>query len=68
MPETQRHLDIFVNSIDEAEVKRLRNKVDSLKRLLADRELELLKLKGPCSNNNCNLHYAHSGPCNISGR
>lgn len=68
MAETPRYLEIFANSIDEAEVKSLRNKIDSLKRLLADRELELLKLKGPCSNNRCNLHYAHSGPCNISGR
>lgn len=24
---------------------------------------ELLRLKGPCSNSNCKLHYAHSGPC-----
>jgi hypothetical protein len=28
------------------------------------RERELLELKGPCSNKECRLHYAHSGPCN----
>ncbi len=33
------------------------------KDVLADRERELLKLKGPCSNRRCRLHYAHSGPC-----
>lgn len=37
---------------------------------LADRERELLKLKGPCSGGTvgvgpCRLHYAHSGPCDI---
>jgi hypothetical protein len=31
--------------------------------VLADRERELLELKGPCSNSTCPLHYAHSGPC-----
>lgn len=29
------------------------------------REEELLKLKGPCSTDECRLHYAHSGPCDI---
>ncbi len=33
--------------------------------VLADREKELLDLKGPCSNGRCRLHYAHSGPCDI---
>lgn len=31
--------------------------------VLAYREAELLRLKGPCST--CRLHYAHSGPCDI---
>ena len=31
--------------------------------VLAERERELLTLKGPCSNKSCGLHYAHSGPC-----
>lgn len=31
--------------------------------VLADRERELLDIKGPCSNKKCRLHYAHSGPC-----
>jgi CRISPR/Cas system-associated endonuclease/helicase Cas3 len=33
----------------------------------AERERELLELKGPCSGAQgqaCQLHYAHSGPCN----
>jgi hypothetical protein len=33
------------------------------KAVLAERERELLELKGPCSNRNCRLHYAHAGPC-----
>lgn len=40
------------------------------KAVLADRERELLELKGPCSGGQvgvgpCRLHYAHSGPCDI---
>lgn len=35
----------------------------ALRSVLADRERELLDLKGPCSNRACPLHYAHSGPC-----
>lgn len=31
--------------------------------ILAERERELLELKGPCSNTKCRLHYAHSGSC-----
>lgn len=31
--------------------------------VLAERERELLALRGPCSNKSCTLHYAHYGPC-----
>ena len=31
--------------------------------VLADRERELMEIKGPCSNESCRSHYAHSGPC-----
>lgn len=31
--------------------------------VLAERERELLELKGPCSTGTCRLHYAHAGPC-----
>lgn len=42
-------------------------KLQAVKSVLADREAELLKLKGPCSSasQGCPLHYAHSGPCDI---
>lgn len=30
--------------------------------VLADREGELLALKGPCSLKDCRLHFEHSGP------
>ena len=36
------------------------------KAVLAERERELLELKGPCSSRDrhgCPLHYAHAGPC-----
>lgn len=33
--------------------------------VLAERERELLELKGPCSVADCRLHYAHAGPCDI---
>lgn len=34
--------------------------------VLAERERELLLLKGPCSNRDCRLHYAHAGPCDTT--
>jgi len=34
--------------------------------ILAERERELLQVKGPCSFKECRLHYAHSGPCDTS--
>jgi hypothetical protein len=38
---------------------------NAAKAVLADRERELLGLKGPCSAKGCRLHYAHSGPCDM---
>ena len=43
-------------------------RIAGLRHILADREAELFRLKGPCSNKSCSLHYAHSGPCNGRGR
>lgn len=40
-------------------------RIRALTSVLADRERELLQLKGPCSNKQCSLHYAHSGPCDV---
>lgn len=36
--------------------------LESAQFVLRERERELLKLKGPCDNKACELHYAHSGP------
>lgn len=36
-------------------------KLTACKAALAERERELLAIKGPCST--CRLHYAHAGPC-----
>lgn len=36
--------------------------------VLADRERELLEIKGPCSTDACRLHYAHAGPCDTRPR
>ena len=40
--------------------------VRGMRTVLADREAELLNLKGPCRAPGCRLHYAHRGPCNTS--
>jgi hypothetical protein len=40
-------------------------RISATRAVLADRERELLELKGPCSSAACRLHYAHSGPCDI---
>ena len=42
------------------------HKLAAAKAVLAEREAELLALKGPCSNRHCRLHYAHGGPCNTT--
>ena len=45
--------------------RRLARRVIALESVLADREAELLELKGPCRVTGCKLHYAHRGPCNV---
>ena len=40
-----------------------RHELNSVRFVLQEREAELLKLKGRCSNKRCRLHYAHYGPC-----
>jgi hypothetical protein len=40
-------------------------RIGATRAVLADRERELLELKGSCSSAACPLHYAHSGPCDI---
>jgi hypothetical protein len=44
--------------------QRLTTQLDAALFVLAERERELLELKGPCST--CPLHYAHSGPCDTT--
>lgn len=39
---------------------------EAVRSVRADRERELLELKGACSTEACRLHYAHSGPCDTS--
>lgn len=64
---------LVVNDANEAvlelhaEVERLRVKLAAAHAVCAERERELLKLKGPCSTDNCPLHYAHAGPCDVKG-
>lgn len=52
--------DITVRLVPAAEEIRM------LRHVLADRERELLEVKGPCSLKQCSLHYAHYGPCAIT--
>lgn len=51
----------------EAKIRKVLTEKDSTEAVLADRETELFRLKGPCSNKSCSLHYAHSGPCDGRG-
>jgi hypothetical protein len=39
--------------------------VRSLRAVLAERERELLEVKGACSHAACRLHRAHAGPCDV---
>lgn len=50
---------------DLAKVIQKATRVDATNAVLAERERELLELKGPCSSTGCRLHYAHAGPCDI---
>jgi hypothetical protein len=50
---------------DLAKVIEKAARISATRAVLADRERELLTLKGPCSTAACRLHYAHSGPCDI---
>jgi hypothetical protein len=52
--------------VDYAELSNLLvTQLGSARAILAERERELLELKGPCTLKSCKLHYAHSGPCNV---
>lgn len=42
---------------------KLQSQLQATQFVLEEREAELLELKGPCSNKDCELHYAHRGPC-----
>lgn len=46
-------------------IKQLEAKLAASKAVCAERERELLNLKGPCSTPECVLHYAHAGPCDL---
>lgn len=50
-----------VNGIDVEMVPSYR--LDAARAVLAEREAELLELKGPCRAQPCRLHMAHRGPC-----
>lgn len=48
------------------QLKLAARRLAAVRRVLADREAELLELKGPCSSPLCHLHYAHRGPCDAT--
>jgi hypothetical protein len=50
---------------DLAKVIDKAGRISATRAVLADRERELLELKGECSSAGCRLHYAHAGPCDI---
>ena len=54
-----------------AAISDLLDRLHAARSVLATREAELFRLKGPCSSalsGPCPLHYAHSGPCDVGGR
>lgn len=57
MQETLKELRLRTDS----RIAKLESEVRALRFVLAERERELLEIKGPCST--CSLHYAHAGPC-----
>lgn len=57
-----------LGAVDPAEVRFLIARLESTQHVLADRERELLAIRGQCSADACTLHYAHFGPCNMAGR
>lgn len=46
-----------------ADARRLAADLRAVREVLAVREGELFVIKGPCSNERCQLHHAHAGPC-----
>jgi len=64
-----RTTEITVSVADAPKVKQfigdIAGRLAAVEVVLADRERELLDLKGPCSTDRCRLHYAHSGPCDV---
>jgi hypothetical protein len=57
--------DDLVRRISKGEEMVPEYKLKATQAVLRIREGELLALKGPCSQEGCPLHYAHSGPCDI---
>lgn len=47
------------------QLQRTLTRLRATEAVLDQRQRELVELVGPCSNPNCLLHRAHSGPCNI---
>jgi len=58
-------LGLQVVEADARAVRELEMELAVSRTVLAERERELLALRGPCSNavDNCRLHHAHAGPC-----
>jgi len=54
---------IKVEVSDLPEIRAVLVRARALEAVFAERERELLELKGPCRNTKCRLHRAHSGPC-----
>ena len=54
-----------VNIYELEELRSAAAQRDAARAVLAERERELLELKGPCHTGGCRLHYAHAGPCDI---
>lgn len=56
-----------VESIRSALVADQQSQIEKLRSRLAEREQELVSLKGRCKRRGCPLHFEHSGPCETDG-
>ena len=59
---------VELGAVDPSEVRFVIARLEATQRILADRERELLAIRGQCATDACTLHYAHGGPCNMIGR
>jgi hypothetical protein len=67
LAETPKTIEVGFDVANLKEFRDLARRLEATRFVLAEREAELMELKGPCSVEVCRLHFAHKGPCDIRG-